>query len=238
MLLKREKNFMILSSFIMVLFSLLVIPPKTAFRMMYRPYHNVIRSRSCLLRSSASVPSTKLLISKLFFKPLRTNTTSVVLSNSDNVENADKVVSGGESVLKAENMTPSKTSLKLFNETLKRTGAFAKSWPVVHLGPSHYRNAYKTAQKTVKVDKTIKNQRNQARKHSAIFIDSVMQALTKPLSQYLLLYSNNFRSLHPYETTVAQLTVIARQKQGLPSLEVSSFLCLSFQSDCNFICFS
>jgi hypothetical protein len=50
-------------------------------------------------------------------------------------------------------------------------------------------------------------------------MDTLMKALTVPLTDSLKSYKQMFRSLHPYEETVANLTVTARVKKGLPSLD-------------------
>ena len=97
--------------------------------------------------------------------------------------------------------------------------------------------------KFVKYDENIKNERNKSRKFTAQTIDTLMQGLTKPLTEvhnpnihihqkkndffmitlvctYLYLqtlnaYKSLFKSLHPFEATVAELTLVAQMKAGL-----------------------
>jgi hypothetical protein len=89
----------------------------------------------------------------------------------------------------------------IYNKTVSRTGAFIKSWPNIYDATHHYQRAHKITLAGIRLDPTIKNGRNQQRKFSAQFIDSLMQELTKPITEYMKLYTKGFRELHPFEVT-------------------------------------
>ena len=74
----------------------------------------------------------------------------------------------------------------------------------------------------VKMDYSIKNVRNAHRKFAAVSLDALMKGLTVPLTNILDSYKRTLRTLHPYEATVANLTIVARTKLGYPDLEVRS----------------
>jgi nucleolar GTP-binding protein len=100
---------------------------------------------------------------------------------------------------------------------MRKTGAF-KSIPEAFPAQTHYKRALK-ALKTVKPDGSIKNIRNQNRKLTAQSMDTLMKALTSPITEVLNIYTKAFKSLHPFEATVADLTVNARVKAGSPDLD-------------------
>ena len=70
----------------------------------------------------------------------------------------------------------------------------------------------------VKADKTIRNARQQARKHTAVKLDALTKELVVPLRQLVEGYRKQLRRLHPYESVVADLTVRALEKDGTASL--------------------
>eukprot|EP01039_Chlorochromonas_danica_P003145 gene3145-3444_t len=116
---------------------------------------------------------------------------------------------------------PSVTSspLNKVNKGLeKKTGAFIQLWPEVQPGNVHFKRAWRRT-KEIKIDSTIKNVRNAQRKYSAQWIDALMKGLTVPLTEVLNLYKRNFMDLHPFERTVAKLTIASRVKAGHPDLE-------------------
>lgn len=98
----------------------------------------------------------------------------------------------------------------------KKTGAF-KAMSETFPGPTHYKRALR-ALKVVKPDINIKNVRNKERKLTAVSMDALMKALTVPISELLTLYTSTLKTLHPFEATVADLTVTAREKKGHQSL--------------------
>lgn len=151
---------------------------------------------------------------KDYFNLLRKQQLSFLANSGTGLRDHSSTATGSSSSAASR---PNQTSVI---NTSKVTGAFAKAWPQVLEPPLQYRKAERFALKNVQLDKTIKNQKNQYRKFAAHYLDCLMQELTKPISACLSLYSKNFKQLHPYETTVAQLTVIARAKKGLPPLEV------------------
>jgi nucleolar GTP-binding protein len=97
------------------------------------------------------------------------------------------------------------------------TGAFKTNLPDVFVGQTHYRRALRSLVDVVP-DRTMKNIRDKNRKYAAQSLDTLMKALTGPLTETLLAYKKTMKSLHPFEATVANLTVIARKKKGLPHL--------------------
>ena len=97
------------------------------------------------------------------------------------------------------------------------TGWFKKQLIDVYPAQTHYKRALRGL-KNVKPDASIKNIRNQSRKLAAQTLDELMKQLTVPISETLSIYKSLFRQLHPFEATVAELTVVARIKAGLPHL--------------------
>ena len=99
------------------------------------------------------------------------------------------------------------------------TGAFKTCLPDVFVSATHFKRALRNLE-TVKLDEKMKNARNQNRKFAAQTLDALMKGLTKPISELLSSYRKTFKILHPFEATVADLTVIARVKRGRPDLKV------------------
>lgn len=118
-------------------------------------------------------------------------------------------------VASTPNTIPSPTAAEERN-----TGAFKNRLPNINAPESHFTRAKRFAYHTVKLDYTIKNVRNAHRKLAAVSLDTLMKALTIPLTKSLDAYKTTLRSLHPYEATVANLTVVARTKRGEPDLQV------------------
>ena len=71
-----------------------------------------------------------------------------------------------------------------------------------------------------KADEKVKNIRNRARKHGTETINTLMQQLCIPLRDIVDGYRRELRRLHPFEATVADLTVRARIKKDGLTLEV------------------
>lgn len=112
-------------------------------------------------------------------------------------------------------------AIRVYNKTVTKTGSFAHNWPTVHEPIIHYKRAYRATQNLVHADMKNKNERNRQRKYTAQFIDTLMKQLSVPITHLLELYTKELKNLHPYEQTVANLTMIARGKKGLPELPVS-----------------
>ncbi len=73
--------------------------------------------------------------------------------------------------------------------------------------------------KWLKIDEDkVKNQRMRARKLGALQLDTLTKAISKPLKDTLKAYEYELAVLHPFEATLADLTVRARAKQGHQSL--------------------
>ena len=99
----------------------------------------------------------------------------------------------------------------------QETGAFRKILPDVFEGKTHYKRALRSLA-GVSYDQTMKNLRNRHRKFAAQSLDVLMKALTVPLTNVIKGYPKTLKELHPFEATVANLTVIARVKSGYPHL--------------------
>ena len=97
------------------------------------------------------------------------------------------------------------------------TGAFKTLLPDVFVGTTHYNRALRRLY-SVTPDQTINNLRDRNRKFAAQSIDTLMKGLTVPLTEILYAYRITLSSLHPYEATVANLTVVSRFKKGQPRL--------------------
>jgi hypothetical protein len=101
--------------------------------------------------------------------------------------------------------------------------------PIKILSPElHFAKALRQTTATIKYDSSIKNQRQVHRKYVAQTLDELMKRLNSPLTDILDKYHPVRilkEKIHPYEATVANLTMIARVKRGQPELvSQSSFL--------------
>jgi hypothetical protein len=133
-------------------------------------------------------------------------------------------------------MQPSQPTPK--SQQIKNTGPFKAILPDIHVGPTHFKRALRSLNQ-VKVNSAIKNVRLRYRKHSALSLDTLLKNLSVPITRILAAYENIFKILHPYEVssfleaalvstfqhdvcqaTVADLTFIAREKRGKPTLTV------------------
>lgn len=99
-----------------------------------------------------------------------------------------------------------------------QTGAFKTKLPDVFVPATHYKRALRNLKEVV-LDPKITNARNQNRKFTAQTFDALMKGLTIPLTKVLLAYKKTFKELHPFESTVAELTIAARIKLGHPHLD-------------------
>eukprot|EP00639_Heterosigma_akashiwo_P021394 CAMPEP_0206412346 /NCGR_PEP_ID=MMETSP0294-20121207/33928_1 /ASSEMBLY_ACC=CAM_ASM_000327 /TAXON_ID=39354 /ORGANISM="Heterosigma akashiwo, Strain CCMP2393" /LENGTH=388 /DNA_ID=CAMNT_0053873455 /DNA_START=93 /DNA_END=1260 /DNA_ORIENTATION=- len=70
------------------------------------------------------------------------------------------------------------------------------------------------AARKIKADPKIKNQRQQARKMAAQRMDAFGKEISQPLSKIIKQYESSLSNLHPFEATLADLTVRARAKRG------------------------
>jgi GTP1/Obg family GTP-binding protein len=91
--------------------------------------------------------------------------------------------------------------------------------PVVK-GPKELSDRAKKLADWTKADEKVKNIRNRARKHGTETINTLMQQLCIPLRDIVDGYRRELRRLHPFEATVADLTVQARVKKDGLTLEV------------------
>jgi nucleolar GTP-binding protein len=92
-------------------------------------------------------------------------------------------------------------------------GAFKSDLPDLYTGPTHMRRGLRSL-KNLKPDVNIKNQRDRARKYAAMSLDTLMKGLTIPLTRTLKAYNDVFRNAHPFESSVGELVVRARVKEG------------------------
>lgn len=123
------------------------------------------------------------------------------------------------STLLTQHSLYSSTVIKATTNTpyVKTTGAFKKKLIDVYPSSTHYKRALRGL-KGIKADLSIKNARNQNRKLAAQTLDELMKKLTIPITDILNTYRSAFRDLHPFEATVADLTIISRMKAGEPHL--------------------
>jgi len=91
--------------------------------------------------------------------------------------------------------------------------------PVVKPSKEMLDRAHKVALWT-KGDESIKNVRNRARKHGTETLNTYTQQLCVPLRDIVNGYQRELRHLHPFEKTVADLTIQARIKKDGVSLSV------------------
>lgn len=68
---------------------------------------------------------------------------------------------------------------------------------------------------------SMKNSRNRARKWTAERMDMLGKAVSKPLRDITRRYKLQLPILHPFEATLADLTVRAREKSGERTLQAS-----------------
>eukprot|EP01041_Mallomonas_annulata_P004631 gene4631-9192_t len=100
----------------------------------------------------------------------------------------------------------------------KTTGSFKRNLPEVYAAETHFKRALRSLNR-IHIDSTIKNQRNQNRKYAAQSLDALMKGLTVPITKVLDSYKDTYRTLHPFEATVAELTIVSRTKVGHPHLQ-------------------
>lgn len=115
------------------------------------------------------------------------------------------------------------TTISDDESSVANTGAFKFALPARILKPEiHFEKALKNTLHTIRIDNTIKNARQAQRKHTAQSFDQLMKYLNNPITEILEKYHPTFilrQKLHPYESTVANLTIIAREKKGLPEFK-------------------
>ncbi len=85
--------------------------------------------------------------------------------------------------------------------TILKTGTFIHQLPEIYPSDVYFKKAIKKTRE-VKIDPTIKNLRNANRKHCAIVLDTLMKALTMPITNVLNIHKNEMKQLHPYEVGV------------------------------------
>lgn len=102
----------------------------------------------------------------------------------------------------------------------RSSSSFNKHLPEVHESNSYFKTALKSASR-VKFDLQVRNKLLQQKKFSLMYLNELMDGLTVPLTHILCSYRDCFNNLHPFEATVAELTIISRKKQGHRDLLVS-----------------
>ena len=85
--------------------------------------------------------------------------------------------------------------------TILKTGTFIHQLPEIYPSDVYFKKAIKKTRE-VKIDPTIKNLRNANRKHCAIVLDTLMKALTMPITHVLNIHKNEMKQLHPYEVCI------------------------------------
>eukprot|EP00904_Undaria_pinnatifida_P009504 jgi/Undpi1/5684/HiC_scaffold_2.g00958.m1 len=100
---------------------------------------------------------------------------------------------------------------------LTSTGGL-KSLPIVTPSVELLSHANRRSKK-VSQDMLIKNARNRSRKWTAERMDMLGKAVSKPLRDIVGKYKHQLPILHPFEATLADLTVRAREKTGERTLQ-------------------
>lgn len=100
---------------------------------------------------------------------------------------------------------------------LTTTGGL-KGLPVVSPADELLASAVRKA-KRIRQDMEVKNSRNRARKWTAERMDSLGKEVSKPIRNVIDRYKYQMPILHPFEATVADLTVKARARRGDSSLQ-------------------
>jgi LmbE family N-acetylglucosaminyl deacetylase len=95
---------------------------------------------------------------------------------------------------------------------LTTTGGL-KGLPVVTPAAELLAHAIRKSKK-ISQDMEIKNARNRARKWAAQRMDALSQEISRPLRDVLRMYKHQIPILHPFEATVADLTVQAMENRG------------------------
>eukprot|EP00531_Pseudo-nitzschia_arenysensis_P018312 CAMPEP_0116116972 /NCGR_PEP_ID=MMETSP0329-20121206/1323_1 /TAXON_ID=697910 /ORGANISM="Pseudo-nitzschia arenysensis, Strain B593" /LENGTH=564 /DNA_ID=CAMNT_0003610503 /DNA_START=214 /DNA_END=1908 /DNA_ORIENTATION=- len=126
--------------------------------------------------------------------------------------------STSDSAEKNKNNNKKKNNNNNRKNTQMNTGGLRRL-PVVK-GPKELSDRAKKVAGWTKADEKVKNIRNRARKHGTETINTLMQQLCIPLRDIVDGYRRELRRLHPFEATVADLTVRARIKKDGLTLEV------------------
>ncbi|GMI20897.1 hypothetical protein TrCOL_g5759 [Triparma columacea] len=116
---------------------------------------------------------------------------------------------------------PNSIARKQDLQALKRQTGGLKRFPVLHPSNELLSHARKSVFKTIREDKTIKNGRQRARKLGAEKMDALTKAMCVPIRDVVKGYKTVFKSLHPFEAVVADLTVKAREKKDGMKLELA-----------------
>lgn len=106
-------------------------------------------------------------------------------------------------------------------QALRRQTGGLKRFPLLHPSNELLSHARKAVFKTIREDRTIKNGRQRARKLGAEKADALTKAMCVPIRDVVKGYKTVFKSLHPFEAVVADLTVKAREKKDGMKLEVA-----------------
>ncbi|VEU34727.1 unnamed protein product [Pseudo-nitzschia multistriata] len=126
----------------------------------------------------------------------------------------------GNAIGKNQNHNHKNSSSSSNNNKNARTNTGGlRRLPVVK-GPKELSDRAKKVAGWTKADEKTKNIRNRARKHGSETINTLMQQLCVPLRDIVNGYRRELRRLHPFEATVADLTVRARIKKDGLTLEV------------------
>jgi hypothetical protein len=92
---------------------------------------------------------------------------------------------------------------------IQKTGGFFQQLPEIYPSDVYFKKAWKQTRE-LKVDKSIKNVRNANRKHAAQVMDSLMKALTAPITNVLKIYNKDIKALHPYEVSAPVSDILLR----------------------------
>jgi len=146
------------------------------------------------------------------------SSTAISSSSSDTTTTDDqttKTKKEAEEVTTTESKSKNKNKNKNFNNNINANTGGLRRLPVVK-SPIELSNKAEKVASWTKVDEKVKNVRNRARKHGTETLNTLTQQLCVPLRDIVNGYRRELKRLHPFEKTVADLTVRARiKKDGL-----------------------
>jgi GTP1/Obg family GTP-binding protein len=144
------------------------------------------------------------------------SSTAISSSSSDTTTSTDQTTKTEEEAEATTTESKSKNKNKNFNNNnINANTGGLRRLPVVK-SPIELSNKAEKVASWTKVDDKVKNVRNRARKHGTETLNTLTQQLCVPLRDIVNGYRRELKRLHPFEKTVADLTVRARiKKDGL-----------------------
>ena len=161
-------------------------------------------------RFLTSTPSSALSSTAISSSSSDTTTTTTTTDQTTKTKEEAEVTTT-ESKPKNKNRSKNKN----FDNNINADTGGLRRLPVVK-SPIELSNKAEKVASWTKVDDNVKNVRNRARKHGTETLNTLTQQLCVPLRDIVNGYRRELKRLHPFEKTVADLTVRARiKKDGL-----------------------